>query len=410
MKIWQVLVICGGLMLVGVNQSLWLDEAISANVVKTYSFSDIINKFSVNDFHPPLYYLALKTWTNIFGYSEFSLRLPSIIFVLVTVFVINRIAGINAAMLVGFNPLLIYYSQEARMYSLVTMLVTINLFFLIKKKYLWVSIIGGLCLLTFYGSVFYLATISLYLLLNKKYKELIVINIGPLFALLLLWPLLNSQYINSIEMRQTVTNWSMVLGKANIKNILLVPMKFTSGRISFEPKWLYYLISGSFAILTFSQLVKKNIYSFIFWMTLLIGIVFSIFTPMLQYFRFLYLVPIMGLIINKNKLVWGGFILFSLIYILNSGFYREDWQSMAKTLPNKVYMVASFGDPIKYYKPTINIVDIRSSIVDKEITIIPYGEEIHGVNHKNILEKMGYKLNKINNYRGVTTENWHLGT
>ncbi|NCN22390.1 glycosyltransferase family 39 protein, partial [Candidatus Falkowbacteria bacterium] len=66
--------------LIGINQSLWLDEATTARVVQQYNYQEIITKFSPNDFHPPLYYLFMKFWTNIFGYSEVALRFPSIIF------------------------------------------------------------------------------------------------------------------------------------------------------------------------------------------------------------------------------------------------------------------------------------------------------------------------------------------
>ena len=90
--------------------------------------------------------------------------------------------------------------------------------------------------------------------------------------------------------------------------------------------------------------------------------------------------------------------------------WREDWKSLVMNLDNKVYMIASFGDPVKYYKQDIQISDIRSQITEKEITVIPYGEEIHGVDHKTILGKQGYKLEKIYNFRGVTAEDWHLGT
>src|SRR3989339_530665 len=70
--------------LIALNQSLWLDEAVTANVVKNFNFLQIINKFSPTDFHPPLYYLMMKLWTNLFGYSEVALRFPSIIFSLLT--------------------------------------------------------------------------------------------------------------------------------------------------------------------------------------------------------------------------------------------------------------------------------------------------------------------------------------
>ena len=334
--------------------------------------------------------------------------MPSIIFALVTVYLVYFLGGIWPAALVGFNPLLVYYSQEARMYSMVTMLLTLCLYCLVKKRYVWVSVLAGLSFLTFYGAVFFLAAMTLYLLLNKKYKEVIITNIGPAMALLIVWPLMKLQLHNSQELLAQVTNWSLVLGKANLKNLLLIPMKFTSGRISFEPKAIYYLVSGGFAILVFSQVVKKNIYSFIFWTTLVIGMIFSIFTPMLQYFRFLYLTPVMGLIINKNKLVVSGFIIFSLIYLVNPVFYREDWKSLTAKLPDKVYMISSFGDPVKYYDARIMVQDSRIKPIEKEITVVPYGEEIHGFNHTDYLTKLGYQKVDETDYRGVTRENWHL--
>jgi uncharacterized membrane protein len=406
MKIWQVLIICFGLMLAGANQSLWLDEAISANVVKNFGYKEIVSNFSVNDFHPPFYYFVLKTWTSVFGYSEISLRMPSIIFVLVIVFVVFKLGGINAAMLTGFNPLLIYYSQETRMYALVTMLLTLTVYFFTKKKYVWVNVFAFLAFLTFYGSIFLLASLGLYLLINKRYKELVISNIGLIIAIMLISPLLKLQLQNSTEMLNTVKNWSLVLGKANIKNLLLIPMKFTSGRISFYPKVLYYLISGAFSIFVFVKLFKKNFYSFVFWVSLLVGVVFSMFTPMLQYFRFLYLIPIMALIINKNKNIMIGFLGFSLFYLINQNMWREDWKSLSHDLGNNIYMISSFGDPIKYYKNQIMISDIRSPVIGKEVLVVPYGEAIHGVDHTSLLEKQGYKLVKIKNFRELSLETW----
>ena len=102
--------------LIALNQSLWLDEAVTANVVKNFDFAQIISKFSPTDFHPPLYYLFMKLWTNFFGYSEIALRMPSVLFSLLTGYVIYLIGGIWSAAFFLFNPLIVYYSQEARMY------------------------------------------------------------------------------------------------------------------------------------------------------------------------------------------------------------------------------------------------------------------------------------------------------
>lgn len=405
-KILIVLGVCLIIRLIGLNQSLWLDEAISANVARNYSFQNIATKFSPNDFHPPLYYLTLKAWTGVWGFSEISLRMPSVIFSLVTIYIVYLIGGLGPAMLTGFNPLLIYYSQEVRMYSMVTMLLTIAIYFLIKKKYWGVSLFFGLSFLTFYGSIFLMAAVGIYLLVNKKIKELIIIAIGPLIALAILWPLLRQQLNTSREMLGIVTNWDLVLGKANLKNLLMIPIKFTSGRINFYPKIIYYLISGIWMAVVFKNIFKKNIFSFIFGITILVGTIFSIMTPMLQYFRFLYLIPVMALIINKNKLVATGFLIFSLVYLLNPNFYREDWKSLSYDLKNKVYMISSFSDPVSYYRQNVEIADIRSVVAEKEITVVPYGEAIHGVDHNQILTKAGYRKMETKNYREITSERW----
>ena len=88
--------------LIALNQSLWLDEATTAKVVKTLSFTGIVTQFSPGDFHPPLYYLLMKFWTSIFGYSEIALRFPSVIFTLLTGLVVYRIGTLLKNQLVGW--------------------------------------------------------------------------------------------------------------------------------------------------------------------------------------------------------------------------------------------------------------------------------------------------------------------
>jgi len=410
MKIWWLLVALLALYLAVSSQSLWLDEAISANVTKNNNYTQIVNNFSKFDFHPPGYYFVLKAWADIFGYSEISVRIPSVIFMLVTVYIVYLLGGVGAAALAGFNPLLLYYSHEARMYSLVTMLLTLTVYLIVRKKYLISGLMAGLSFLVFYGSVFLIVTLGIYLLYKGNFKAAAVYAIGPLTALAIIFPLLSGQMKYSKEMLATVTNWSLVLGKANVKNLLLIPMKFTGGRISFYPKVVYYAIVGIWSVFVFSKLFKKNTYTFLFWITITLGTIFSIFTPMLQYFRFLYLIPLMALIINKNKLIVIGSVIFCLFYIFTPPFHREDWKTMSINLPEKVYMIDSFGDPVRYYKPSIKIVDIRSKPTEPTITVIPYGEIIHGVDHQKILSEQGYKLVSKNIFRELEVETWHIGS
>src|SRR5258708_22082891 len=119
------------LRLISLNQSLWLDEATSASTIKM-SLSTFFQKFAQGDFHPPLYYLTLRLWGSIFGTSEVALRSLSILFAVATIYVVYRIgrelisskAGLIASLLLATSGLHVYYSQEARMYSMSTFLVS----------------------------------------------------------------------------------------------------------------------------------------------------------------------------------------------------------------------------------------------------------------------------------------------
>lgn len=114
----------------------------------------------------------------------------------------------------------------------------------------------------------------------------------------------------------------------------------------------------------------------------------------------------MCLAIGKNKIIAGGFLVFSLVYVLNPNFYREDWKSLVNDLPDKVYMIESFRDPVVYYNSVIQISDLRSQFLEQEVTVVPYGEEIHGVDHEKILTEQDYvKIEEIS-YRQLSMEKW----
>lgn len=104
--------------LIAINQSLWLDEGITARVISQYNLVEIVKSFSVYDFHPPLYYFLTYIFTQVFGISEAALRMPSIIFSLLAGLYIfktgkllkNKNIGFWSAAFFLFNPLIVYYS------------------------------------------------------------------------------------------------------------------------------------------------------------------------------------------------------------------------------------------------------------------------------------------------------------
>ena len=433
--IWIILLASLSLRLIGINQSLWLDEAISANVAKMPIW-EIIPKFSVIDFHPPLFYLFLNLWVKVFGSGVVAMRLSSVLFSLITVWLIYKIGilwkdkktGLWAAVLTGINPLLIYYSQELRMYSMMTM-------FLMGAVYFWTKIIKNketkktwwigfntmvlLAFLTFYGSVFLSVALILSLIWQKRFKGFLGSVWGLVLAIAIVSPLLLVQLKMSGQMLSEVTNWSLVLGKVNLKNLLLIPLKFSIGRVIWYPKNYYYLISGIWTLIVFGLMIKPAIKNKkILWLLIcpiILGVLFSFKSPLMQYFRFIYLVPVLMLVLAEIKNKWiktlltFGFLGFSCLYLFNTNMYREDWKSVSASLGNgeKIYMVESFNDPIKFYNSTVFIKDIRVvDPVEDKVILIPYGETIHGIDSGEKMKRLGYQLVKENNFREITTEEW----
>ena len=119
------------------SESLWEDEIYSYET-SSRSFTDLISE--PLPVHPPLYFIFLKAWTNIFGTSEFSLRFPSVIFGILSVPLMyflgsklyDKKTGIIASALLAISPFLIYYQQEARMYALAAMFISFSMLFFVK--------------------------------------------------------------------------------------------------------------------------------------------------------------------------------------------------------------------------------------------------------------------------------------
>ena len=110
--------------------AVWHDEGYTTSIIQ-HGFLDIIAR-SVRDVHPPLYYLALHAWQGMFGYNIFSIRGFSVVCGIATVIVVyllmRKLFSESTARLAGFlvaiGPFFVRYSDEARMYAFVALLVT----------------------------------------------------------------------------------------------------------------------------------------------------------------------------------------------------------------------------------------------------------------------------------------------
>lgn len=159
------------------GKSLWLDE-IGQVVVAKSGFWGIISGVTYH-FSPPLDYIITYLMLS-FGESEFTLRLPAAIFGILAIFalymlgkeVIDVKGGLLASFLLAISPFHFWYSQEVRMYSLLTLLSIVATFYFYKaltnnsRKYWMLSTITLiLCIYTHYWGIFILLSEGLVVIL-----------------------------------------------------------------------------------------------------------------------------------------------------------------------------------------------------------------------------------------------------
>lgn len=168
------------------DNALWYDEACSW-ITSTDSLGVMHNLLNVDLQHTPLYFLLLKSWMKLFGQSEISMRLLSMIFGILTVmlsYIVSRKISKNyifPAFICAVSPLLVLFSVEVRMYSFVVFLVLLSINYLIdfeqredKKSLLKLIATNVLIPYTFVGGILYnlslLICYGMYLFQNKKDK------------------------------------------------------------------------------------------------------------------------------------------------------------------------------------------------------------------------------------------------
>ena len=105
------------------NNNLWLDEAFSASIIRC-GFKEMLTR-TANDTLPPFYNLAAWCFTRIFGYSSVTLKLfsvlPMVILMLIAAYCLTRCCSVFTAcayiMLITAMPYMLEHGVEIRMYS-----------------------------------------------------------------------------------------------------------------------------------------------------------------------------------------------------------------------------------------------------------------------------------------------------
>ncbi|HEY5288024.1 MAG TPA: glycosyltransferase family 39 protein [Solirubrobacteraceae bacterium] len=160
-------------------QSFWYDEAFTPVHVLRASLAATLHNVVHTENTPPLWYVLEWALSRVLGTGVIALRLLSALAGIATVALAwaigcelaGRRAAIVTATLVAVNPLLVWYSQEARAYGLFVFTASLALLCFLRalreptnRRLAEFALAGALALLTHYFAVFLLVPMAMWLL------------------------------------------------------------------------------------------------------------------------------------------------------------------------------------------------------------------------------------------------------
>lgn len=378
--------------------SLWLDEASTLNAA-VKSIPDIWQFTTAGEFNPPLFY-----WTEhvmlLFGNSEVVLRfIPALLGVLsipLIYFVgkefMDRNVGIIAAAAFAFSPFLLFYSQEARAYSMMLFFVTFSMIFYLKalknndiRDWALFGILSALAFWSHFYAMVIIGALVLYALYEMFPKIKSSLSAAkPLVSACVIFGLICLPLI--LVTIQLFTKRTASAPTFGIQGLGLITATFA--QISGSELAMYLLLILFIAGIVQAFLLDKNKGIFLVTLTVLTFVIsyfLSYKIPMQpRYLIFLAIVYFIAIAISykllfaliKSPGVVYGFI--ALLVVINtpmladyySGYTKEDWRGFAGGLQQLTkqgdFVVVVPGDvaqPLNYY---------YSNTSDKTIELLAY--------------------------------------
>jgi mannosyltransferase len=243
------------------HQSFWYDESFTAVLVH-HSPSAMLGLLPRTELTPPLYYCVAWVWARIFGFGEAGLRSLSALAGVATVpavyglgaRLVSRRAGLIAAALAACNPLLIWYSQEARSYALLVLLATLSLLAFAhvrseptpRRLGAW-ALAASLTLATHYYGALAVAPAAIWLLWIHRRDRRVLLAVGVVGAFgLALLPIALSQRPHA----SWITGWPLN------QRLSQIPPQFLLGTGAPARTWLK--LAGFAAMLLAATLLARR--------------------------------------------------------------------------------------------------------------------------------------------------------
>lgn len=176
------------------------DEIVTASRILRGSFGHAMDAVGFSESAPPLYYALAWIWTQVTGTGEWGLRSLSALAGVATVPVAyligmtlrGRRTGLMAAALVAVNPMLLWYSQEARAYALLALLCAVSLLYCARalrsgerRDFVFWGLAAGLALATHYFAIFVVVAEAVWLLRQRGRESAPGLGVVALFGLAL---------------------------------------------------------------------------------------------------------------------------------------------------------------------------------------------------------------------------------
>jgi len=384
---------------------IWIDEAFTKALVR-HSYGEITQLIK-NDFHPPLYFFALKLFVTIFGLNNFTLRLFSVLGILATLLLVNRIGqkvfgksgALYFCLLIVSLPMLAEYAHEARMYTWGSFAVTGTFLFAFRflssnkqSDLLW-SLVFSLVaaythyyalLAVFWGHVF----VSIFLFIKRK-NQFKIHLIYSLIAFILYVP-----WITAVlgQMKKVAGSyWVPVLNWQTFLACLLSPFAPKIYLPPFLPLALIiyglivWVIYKNYRAGKEKQGLVLGLSLCMFWCTIVTAIVISLLMQPILYMRYLSNIIILLLIpvtlfftSTTNNWIKGIVLIVILVFGINVsidgssfsfGPYLQSMTSIHEKYPEikkVVHIVESSAGPFSEYAN----VDIQNYWFNPQSTVV----------------------------------------
>ena len=341
--------------------SLWLDEA--ATYIHSLTLSGIFDyTTSVDYFNPPTFFLFEFIMIKLAGASEIGMRFFPAVFGVLTIPAAylmgkefyDKYTGIVTAIIFAVSPFLIYYSQEARAFSMLLFFCTILMYVFLKasksnERAEWIlfGLVSAAIFMTHFYGVIFVAILAVFALIQfrSNIKPLLTgLGVGILFSL----PLIILTTLLYFQRTSLGAPTYGMKGVQVIAGTFIQLLGFTGG---YGGVIFLILISMGLIYLLFKIPEKAYLLAWIISATLIVSIVMSSHIPILPRYMIFLMIPFalavaslfqsIANVTSHSTKNYQLCLLFLLVFCtLGVPFYsiyyttyaKEDWRGIAENL------------------------------------------------------------------------------